>query len=125
MVNGELAKINAEPVKAVARVRPVRAIVVKTVNQYQTKEWREALIDKTFVMDRKKYGIVDVFYQNNKVFKGYICEVNTPANSSANKDLSEDDRYVALYEVLKNGRREKWFENDYENAIIKLEAQDK
>ena len=125
MVDGELAKKNAEPVPTVARVRPVRAVVVKTINQYQTKEWREALIGKTFVMDEKKYVVVDVFYQNNKIFKGYICEVNTPANSSANKDLSEDDKYVALYEVLKNGRREKWFENDYENAITKLEAQDK
>ena len=76
-------------------------------------------------MDKVKYVIVDVFYQNNKVFRGYICEVNTSDNVSAGKELPEDDRYVALYEVLKNGRREKWFENDYENAIIKLEAQDK
>ena len=76
-------------------------------------------------MDQKKYVIVDVFYQNNTVFKGYICEVNTPDNVSTGKQLPEDDKYVALYEVLKNGRREKWFENDYENAITKLEAQDK
>ena len=33
MVDGELAKINAEPVKAVARVAPVQATIVKTVNQ--------------------------------------------------------------------------------------------
>ena len=51
MVDGELAKKKAEPVPTVARVRPVRAVVVKTINQYQTKEWREALIGKTFVMD--------------------------------------------------------------------------
>ena len=125
MVDGELAKINAPPVPTVARVRPVRAVVIKTVNQYQTKEWREALIDKTFEMDKVKYVIVDVFYQNNTVFKGYICEVNTPDNVSTGKQLPEDDKYIALYEVLKNGRREKWFENDYENAIKKLEAQDK
>jgi hypothetical protein len=95
------------------------------VNQYQTKEWRKALIGNTFVMDKVKYAVEEVFYQNNNVFKGYICEVNTPENVSAGKQLPEDDRYVALYEVLKNGRREKWFESDYENSIKKLEAQDK
>jgi len=125
MVDGELAQKNAEPVKAVARVTPVRTAVLKTVSQYQTKEWREALIGKTFVMDQVKYSIDEVFYQNNKTFKGYICEVNTPDNVVAGKQLPEDDRYVALYEVLKNGRKEKWFESDYESAIKKLEAQDK
>jgi len=125
MVDGELAQKNAEPVKAVARVTPVQTAVVKTVSQYQTKEWREALIGKTFVMDQVKYSIDEVFYQNNKTFKGYICEVNTPDNVVAGKQLPEDDRYVALYEVLKNGRKEKWFESDYESAIKKLEAQDK
>jgi len=64
------------------------------------ENYNEALIDKTFEMDRKKYVIVDVFYQNNTVFKGYVCEVNTPENVSAGKQLPEDDRYVALYEVL-------------------------
>jgi len=52
-------------------------------------------------MDRKKYVIVDVFYQNNTVFKGYICEVNTPDNVSTGKQLPEDDKYVALYEILR------------------------
>ena len=89
MVDGELAKINAPPVPIVARVRQVRAVVIKTVNQYQTREWREALIDKTFVMDKVKYVIVDVFYQNNTVFKGYICEVNTPENVSAGKNFQK------------------------------------
>jgi len=125
MVDGELAQKNAEPVKAVARVTPVQTAVVKTVSQYQTKEWREALIGKTFVMDQVKYSIDEVFYQNNKTFKGYICEVNTPDNVVAGNQLPEDGRYVALYEVLKNGRKEKWFESDYESAIKKLEAQDK
>jgi len=128
MIQGHEPK---EPVETTANAIPVARAepIAKPVTEYKTADWNRELRGKEFTDEGIRYVILDVEYKRGDNVNNYVCDVVEKAYFVNGKPTVKraDRPYYILYAVLKEAKahKEKWYVQDYNEAIRKLEQKDK
>jgi hypothetical protein len=89
--------------------------------EWKTKEWNEFLKHKTFEDEGEEWIILKVQY--NRRERNYTCDIirENDVDDNHRPKRGADINEMLLWEVLDNSRGERWYRNEFNDVIRRLD----